>query len=109
MPIANCVITPECIEGSSNLIELWSSESNLSSEHMTINLITSTSQLGNKYRVMTNLLLPSIWSSSDISLLQTGLAKALAQYFKLDINDVHIVTTIIESGMVVESGKQIVW
>lgn len=109
MPIANCIITSDCIEGSGNLIELWSDESSISSEHMTINAITSSKQLGNKYKVMVNLLLPSMWSVADISELQSGLARALAQYYTLGLSDVHVVTTIVSSGLVVESGEKITW
>jgi len=109
MPIANCVITQECSQGAGNLITLWAQESEISPEHMTINLITSSEQLGNKYKIMANLALPSMWSTSDISLLQIGLAKALSKHFAVAINEVHVITNIITSGMVVESGKQIKW
>lgn len=109
MPIANCIITPGCIDGSGNLIELWAGESNLSSDHMTINIITSSNQTGNKYKVMANLALPSIWSASDISALQIGLAKALALYYSLALNEIHVITTTVSSGFVVETGREITW
>ena len=109
MPIANCVIAQECVQSSGNLIELWATESGMSSEHMTINIITSREQLGNKFKIMANLLLPSMWSTSDISLLQVGLAKALSNYFSVAINEVHVITNTITSGMVVESGQEIKW
>jgi hypothetical protein len=112
MPIANCIVTPKCQNGSGgsgNLIELWSSESKISSEHMTINIITSNEQLGNKYTIMATLLLPSIWSNSNVSSLQIGLAKALASHFKVSLKEVFISTNIVNSGMVVESGKEVKW
>ena len=109
MPIANCVITQECLQSSENLIELWSKESGISPEHMTINIVTSREQLGNKYKIMANLSLPSMWSTSDISSLQVGLAKALSNHFAVAINEVHVITNIVTSGMVVEAGQEIKW
>ena len=109
MPIANCIISSDCIEGSGNLVELWSSESDISSEHMTINIIASSKQIGNKYRVMANLYLPSMWSDQNITELQVGLARALAQYFTLALSEVHVVTSIVKSGLVVESGENSTW
>ncbi len=112
MPVANCIITPACQErsaSSGNLIELWANESNKSSEHMTINIVVSSEQLGNKYSVMANLQLPTMWSSGDVSLLQTGLARALEQYYQLASGDVHVITSLVSSGRVVENGKEIHW
>jgi hypothetical protein len=60
MPIASCIVTPDCIDGTRDLIELWASESAQSPEHMTINITVCDRQWGNKYRVIASLLLPSI-------------------------------------------------
>jgi len=109
MPIANCVIIKECMNRSGNLIDLWSQEAGVASEHMTINVIVSDEQLGNKYKIMANLALPTLWSTSDISSIQVGLAKALSKYFIVEINEVHVITNIVASGTVVESGKEIQW
>lgn len=112
MPMANCIITSECQDrsaGSSNLIELWANVAKKPSEHMTVNIITSEEQLGNKYAIMATLLLPSIWSKPDITSLQTGLAEALRLYYDVSIEDVFVSTSIVNSGMVVESGKEVKW
>lgn len=109
MPIANCFVAPDCPQGSGNIIEFWAKESAQSSEHMTVNFIPSNQQLGDQYFVMATLLLPSMWSSSNISSIQTGLSKALAQYFNIAVDQVHVVTSIINSGMVVEAGQEIKW
>ena len=112
MPIANCIITSKCrssLDLSESLITIWSNESKISSEHMTVNVIESNAQYGNEYAVMANLLLPSMWSCNAISSLQIGLANALAQYFDVTLNSVHVTTSIINSGMVVEDGKEIKW
>jgi len=109
MPIANCIITSECQESKYNLIDCWASESGQSSEHMTVNIITSTQQLGKKYSAMATLFLPSLWSDSAVSSLQIGLAKALAKTYGLSLDDVNVITSIVGSGFVVESGKQEKW
>lgn len=109
MPIANCIVTSDCRQSPGSLVELWASESGKSAEHMTVNIVTSDRQYGNQYPVMANLLLPSIWSNSDISRLQTGLAKALAKSFNVALNQVHIITNIVDSGLVVEDGQEIKW
>jgi hypothetical protein len=109
MPIANCILAPGCELGGENLISLWADESAQSAQHMTVNIIRGSTQLGNRYQVMATLLLPSIWSKADVSSLQTGLARALARYFQVAISEVQVVTTIVESGMVVEDGEEIQW
>jgi hypothetical protein len=109
MPIVNCIITKECVPGSGNLIELWARESGMSPEDVTVNIITSNEQLGNKYKIMANLSLPSMWLASDISRLQLGLARSLSHYFTVAINEVHVITNIVPSGMVVESGQEVKW
>lgn len=109
MPIADCVITSECKEGSGSLIELWAEESGKSDKYMTINIITSSVQLGKRYKIMANLSLPSMWAASDISLLQIGLARALSRYFSVSIQEVHVITNIVTSGLVVESGQELKW
>ena len=109
MPIANCFVISGCQPGSSNLVELWASESGQSPEHMTVNIVEGTKQLGNIYPVMAILLLPSIWSEADTSSLQLGLATALAIHFNLASSEVHVVTQIVNSGLVVEDGEEIQW
>lgn len=112
MPIANCFVNEnykEHVEDDSDLIALWANVSHKSPEHMTVNIIYTNEQHGNTYAVMAHLLLPTVWSVEDISLLQTGLAKALACFFQAPINEIHIITTHVESGRVVEQGKEVIW
>lgn len=112
MPIANCIVTDKyrnTNDKSLDLVTLWANESFKPAEHMTINIISCNEQYGNQYGVMANLQIPTIWSSNDISLLQLGLVKALSIYFKAPMNDIHVVTTLISSGMVIEDGEVITW
>lgn len=112
MPIANCIITSTCQKRpgvAEDLTAIWARESKVSSEHMTINLVASTEQHGNQYAIMVNLLLPSLWSSCEISSLQLGLANALTRYFDVVASEVFISTSIVNSGLVVEAGNEIKW
>jgi hypothetical protein len=111
MPIANCFIRGEVsppteIEG---LAGLWSDESGVSDEHMTINVVAGTRQDGAAYRVMAFLYLPSLWSSQHVRRLQAGLARALCRGFGVAPSDVQVITSIVESGHVVESGQTQDW
>jgi hypothetical protein len=109
MPIANCIVKADCQNSSNNLIELWAEESGVSSEHMTVNIVVSNEQLGNQYSVMATLSLPSAWSNTDISSLQVGLARAIAVHYDISIHDVHVVTHVLNSGLVVEDGNSVKW
>ena len=109
MPIANCFVAQGYQIDSRNIVEIWAIESSKPAKHMTVNIISSSQQLGNQYAVMSNLLLPSMWSASDISSLQIGLARALAKSFAVNLDQIHVVTTIVNSGMVVENGQEVVW
>jgi len=109
LPIANCIVTQKCHPGEHSIIDLWANESGQSQDFMTVNIVTGSEQFGNRYGVMATLFLPSLWSGTAISQLQLGLAKALAKKFNLSLNDVHVITSIVESGLVVESGKEEKW
>ncbi|WP_372883138.1 hypothetical protein [Psychromonas sp.] len=112
MPIANCRVVADCKRNSgelTELIELWSVASGKASDEMTVNLLEVSRQFGKQYKIMADLLLPSVWSATDISLLQLGLAGALSRYFAIAIDEIIVITHIIESGRVVESGEEVSW
>ncbi len=109
MPMAFCWVNKSCQVKAGDLIDMWAAESGESSQHMTVNLLNVDEQLGNAFAVMANLMLPSLWQHEAIRRLQVGLAKALAQYYGLDLQDVFVITQVIESGNVVENGKPITW
>jgi len=114
MPIANCVISPDYRnkpDRSKNLVLLWVQHSRISNaaSEMTVNIICSSEQLGKKYMITANLMLPSVWSKVDVSSLQLGLAKALSEYYSLSLDQILVATSIINAGNVVEKGKEITW
>lgn len=111
VPIANCFVHgDESAEVEIDaLTALWSEESGVTSEQMTINLIAGTRQAGARYRVMAFLHLPSLWASEQVRQLQVGLAKALARGFAVTPAEVQVITSIVESGHVVEAGETQDW
>ena len=111
MPIANCFVSDDLpLEpGIDDLTAFWSEESGVASEHMTINLIAGTRQTGAPYRVTAFLYLPSLWSSEQVRRLQVGLARALGRSFAVPPAEVQVITTIVESGRVVEGGETQDW
>jgi hypothetical protein len=110
VPIANCFVDDVLLadlDGDA-LTALWSEESGIGSEQMTINVIR-THQYGAPFRVMAFLYLPSLWSSEQVRQLQTGLARALGRGFALAPADIQVITSIVESGQVVEGGETQDW
>jgi hypothetical protein len=111
VPIANCFVhgeLPSQLEIDA-LQALWSDEAGIGSEQMTINVIAGTRQTGAPYRVVAFLYLPSLWSSEQVRQLQTGLARALGRGFALAPADIQVITSIVESGQVVEGGETQDW
>ena len=53
--------------------------------------------------------LPSLRTSEQVGRLQVGLARALARGFAVAPGEVLVVTSIIESGHVVEGGETQAW
>jgi len=45
MPIANCIVVPECQSQPHNVVELWSAESGITPEHMTVNIVVEAGKL----------------------------------------------------------------
>lgn len=112
MPIANCIVSPSrCSQAgdADGLVVLWARESGKSPEHMTVNIVERRAQVGSAYEVMATLWLPSLWSQADVDSLQVGLARALAAHFGVGLGSVHIITRIIEPGLVVEDGETLSW
>jgi hypothetical protein len=111
VPIVNCFLRddepprPE----TARLTTLWSEESDIGAEHMTINMIAGARQIGAPYRVMAVLYLPSLWSSESVRQLQEGLARALSRGFAVAAGEVQVITSVVESGHVVEGGETQYW
>jgi hypothetical protein len=111
VPIANCFLRggfPLELE-IDGLTALWSEESGVGSEQMTVNVIPDVRQTGTPYRVMAFLYVPSLWSAEQVRRLQVGLASALVRRFAVAPAEVQVITSIVESGHVVEDGETQDW
>lgn len=112
MPIAHCILSDRIAAKSSDsagLIEKWGKYSKQDSTEMTVTIVLSEQQIGHTYGAICTLHLPNLWSPKSISLLQLGLAKAIAEHYGLKASDVLVMTSVIDSGHVVEGGKEIRW
>ena len=112
MPIANCIISldqPKQLDISDEIIELWGKYSGKDTSEMTVMISHSDEQLGKAYSAICCLYLPNVWSRESVSALQVGLANALADCLAVELSDIMIMTSMIESGFVVEKGREVKW
>ena len=112
MPVAHCVITPDCAErldGARDLAAMWGAEAGKPDDELTVNLVVGVLQSGRDYPIVASLYLPSLWADDDVSALQTGLARALSRAFDVTADSVLVMTTILEPGHVVDAGREVRW
>ena len=109
MPIANCYFaSPTDQLDAHAIVSAWSDRSGIDADEMTVNLVP-VDQGGKPYAVMAWLYLPSLWSEDDVVVLSEGLAAALADLFRVQSSAVQVLTSIVESGLVVEAGETLHW
>jgi len=109
MPIAYLTLSDKSKTVSEKLVEEWAGYADVSAGLMTVNIVHSDIQLGKAYEVMAVLHLPAVWSRAKVSRIQQGLSQSLASHLDLDEKEIHIVTHIVESGLVVENGAEVHW
>lgn len=111
MPIANCFIKNKQIkpEDLQELIIKWSEEIQVDVKDICFTVVTDFLQAGQQYEILVNLYLPSLWSENDVTTIQKGLMRVLTTFFKLKPSEIFILTSIIQSGHVVENGEIVEW
>lgn len=109
MPIAHCLICDSSIKIADNLIEVWSSESGIVADHMTVNVTSVSRQFGNPYKVMCTLYLPTAWNKQSAESLHIGLSRSLAKCCDVKLAEVHVIALNVQPGMVVENGVLVTW
>lgn len=113
MPIANCILSPTVRQKNATshagLIDLWAQYSGQTSAEMTITVLSGEQQFGKNYAAICSLHLPALWSSEAVTSLQLGLSRAISDYYQLEPSEVIVMTSIIESGNVVEGDNVIKW
>lgn len=108
MPIARCTVLKTCLQNASlkhDPVVLWREKSGINSDEMTISVTGCEQQFGKQYKVLAELYLPSLWSASNKQQLQLGLALALAEYFSTALNNILVITIMVNSRDVVENGR----
>ncbi len=109
MPIANCFVAPSLDEPDpERIVAAWVARAGIGAEEMTVNVLRGA-QGGKKYAVMAWLYLPSIWSEREVTVLSEGLAAALCDVCGVASTTVQVVTCVVSSGSVVESGTTLHW
>jgi hypothetical protein len=111
MPIANCLvrhrkITPEEIQ---KLAEEWALEIGVDAKDVCLTFIPNVIQGGQQYEALVNLYLPSLWSDADIRHIQTSLSTLLTKFLNTERSAVFIITSIVQSGHVIENGDVVDW
>lgn len=111
MPIANCYINQ--ITASTQQLETltkeWADSIDVALKDICLSFIEVSNQTGQKYKVMVNLFLPTIWDKLSIERIQINLDRALKKHLNLRNEDVFIITSIVQSGNVVENGQIANW
>ena len=112
MPVANCLLGPSCPTQPGDpdeLINAWAALSGQDQSEKTVNLMWAQAQAGRPYAVIATLVLPDLWPPTKVSLLQNGLAGALASYLEVPVTEVLVTTQMVASGHVVDGGDQVAW
>ena len=111
MSIINCFTERKKLSEQilSNLVHQWSAKIQVDEKDITMTFVTNYVQVGHKYKFMVFLYLPTLCSNKNISNLQTTLLELLVDTFKVTPKEIFILTNTIESGNVVENGKEVTW
>lgn len=111
MPNANCFLKDKTVDRDEleKMVLEWAEVIGVDIKDICINIVTDFIQLGKKYSAMVCLYLPSLWSNNDKERIQMELLNILAKYLRTTEDNIFIVTSIVESGNVVENGEIVKW
>ena len=111
MPIAYCFVKdkPSIRSHLQKLASDWATEAGVDPKNITINLVTTEHRVGNPYAVMINLYLPTAWSEEDVQRIQVSLLKVVMNHLQVEAKEIFIMTSLIQSGHVVENGRVVRW
>jgi hypothetical protein len=111
MPIVNCFIKDKKVSQRElqEFAEKWASELNVEVKDICLTFISNCVQGGQQYEGLVNLYLPSLWTETDINRIQNSLLTNLCELLKTEASKIFIITSIIQSGHVVENGEIVNW
>ncbi|MBC9796109.1 hypothetical protein [Sinomicrobium weinanense] len=111
MPILHCFVkqkdVPELLLDS--IVKEWGMRIGVADNDICINMVSGFVQAGKSYAILANLYLPALWSDQDVRNIQQSLLEVLSGNFHVREEDIFIMTSIIQSGHVVENGQIITW
>lgn len=106
MPIANCFIKNKMnFSNIDSLLKTLSDKLTLSISDITINFIRSSEQVGRSYDLMIFLYLPTLWKQEDVERVELTFVNTFSDHFKLSSNNIFLITTMVQSGHVVDNNK----
>ena len=111
MPVANCFIKERNVsqEEMQKLTTKWSDDIGVNLQDVCLTFVPNCMQAGQRYEIMVNLYLPSLWTKEDIKRIPKSLHQNLCDHFEVSASEVFIITSIVQSGHVVENGQIVEW
>ncbi|HMO60790.1 MAG TPA: hypothetical protein PKC39_05280 [Ferruginibacter sp.] len=111
MPIANCYLNNCSITNTKAdaIANEWAGIINVDIKDVCLSFINIQYQAGRQYRCLSRLYLPSLWQQQQVEKIQMSLQQVLTRHLELKPAEIFIITSIINSGHVVEDGKIIHW
>lgn len=110
MPIANCFLKNHVENNTPNKIASdWGNTIGVDEKDICINFVQNVIQAGHEYEALVNLYLPSLWTKNSIKKIQTELLNMLVKHLNITQDQIFIMTSIIQSGHVVERGEVVEW
>lgn len=111
MPIANCYINQITVSNQKleALTKEWATVIEVDISDICLSFVEVAAQTGQTYKIVVNLFLPSLWDKSNIEKIQLSLDILLKRHLQLESEDVFIITNIVQSGNIMESGKIVKW
>lgn len=91
------------------IVSQWAENSSLDTDDVTLNVIPEFMQEGMNYSLLVNLYLRSLWPEEDIVKIQMALMQALQQNLKAPSDEIFMITSLIQSGHIVENGDIVRW
>ncbi len=111
MPIANCFIKDKSVAHLplKKMASEWAVQVGVEEHDICLTFIPNCVQAGQQYQVLANLYLPTLWPPQKVSDIQKSLLAVLCKHVNVSPVDVFIITSMVESGHVVEGGEIVNW
>jgi hypothetical protein len=111
MPIATCflkegAITEEIIQ---QIAQGWATDIGVATHDVCLTVVSNYVQAGRTYAAMVHLLLPTLWQPHEVRKIQKSLAKHIASHLQVKFADIFIISSMVESGNVLENGNVVEW